>query len=91
MAKQLRRARRQLGFETSASLGTLLYTRRRSLKRPGCVAYVIGTMPKEVLVNPIEAEVIGADYLISYLLKYPDLALCGQKGWKSMQRPVCWF
>ena len=28
-----------------------------------CVAYVIATLPKNVKVNPIDAEVIGADYL----------------------------
>ncbi len=32
-----------------------------------CVAYVIATLPKEIKVNPIEAEVIGVDYLMTIL------------------------
>ncbi|MBM4047448.1 MAG: hypothetical protein FJ279_20270 [Planctomycetes bacterium] len=36
-----------------------------------CVAYVIGTAPKEVQVNPIQAEVIGADYLMTILPQAP--------------------
>ena len=55
----------------------LLYTRRRCTKRSKravlcgmqseCVAYIIATMPKETLVNPIDAEVIGAYYLFRIL------------------------
>lgn len=32
-----------------------------------CVAYIIATLPKVVKVNPIVAEVVGADYLFSML------------------------
>jgi hypothetical protein len=32
-----------------------------------CVAYVIATLPKNIKVNPIDAEVIGVDYLMSIL------------------------
>ena len=39
-----------------------------------CVAYVIATMPKEVMLNPIEAEVIGAEYLLSILPQMPPLS-----------------
>lgn len=39
----------------------------------GCVAYVIGTRPRDVEMNPIQAEVIGADYLFSMLPQLPDL------------------
>lgn len=35
------------------------------------VAYVIGTLPKEVKTDPIRAEVIGADYLFSILYNIP--------------------
>jgi hypothetical protein len=38
----------------------------------GCVRYVIGTFPKEVQVNSLQAEVIGADYLFSILPQLPD-------------------
>jgi hypothetical protein len=61
-----------------------LYTKRHCDKWPtgpqscvsqsDCVAYVIATMPKEVLVNPVEAEVIGADYLLSILRQIPGLS-----------------
>jgi hypothetical protein len=36
-----------------------------------CIAHVIGTMPKEVKVNPVYAEVIGADYLFTILPQLP--------------------
>ena len=36
-----------------------------------CVAHVIGTMPKAVLLNPVRAEVIGADYLFTILPQLP--------------------
>ena len=36
-----------------------------------CVAYVISTMPKEVQLNPVRAEVIGADYLFTILPQLP--------------------
>jgi len=39
----------------------------------GCVAYVIGTRPREVEMDPIQAEVIGADYLFNILPKSPNL------------------
>jgi hypothetical protein len=35
------------------------------------VTYVLGTLPKQVLVNPLEAEVIGADYLLTILRQMP--------------------
>jgi hypothetical protein len=35
----------------------------------GCVRYVIGTFPKEVQMNAVQAEVIGADYLFTILCK----------------------
>lgn len=51
-----------------------LHTRRHCDKLPDgpkpcelqseCVAYVIATLPKNVEVNPIDAEVIGADYIL---------------------------
>jgi len=37
------------------------------------VACAIGTMPGDVRLNPIEAEVIGADYLFSMLPRVSDL------------------
>jgi hypothetical protein len=36
-----------------------------------CVAHVIGTMPKEVQLNPVRAEIIGADYLFTILPQLP--------------------
>ncbi len=36
-----------------------------------CVAHVISTMPNEVRLNPIRAEVIGADYLFTILPQLP--------------------
>jgi hypothetical protein len=36
-----------------------------------CVAHVISTMPKEVQLNPVAAEVIGADYLFTILPQLP--------------------
>lgn len=36
-----------------------------------CVAHVISTMPKEVQLNPVRAEIIGADYLFSILPQIP--------------------
>jgi len=36
-----------------------------------CVAHVIGTAPKEVRLNPLRAEVIGADYLFTVLPQLP--------------------
>lgn len=38
----------------------------------GCVLYVIGTYPKEVLINALQAEVMGADYLFTILPQLPD-------------------
>jgi hypothetical protein len=38
------------------------------------IAYVIGTVPKSVKLNPIQAEVIGADYLFTMLPQMPDTA-----------------
>lgn len=40
----------------------------------GCVLYVIGTYPKEILMNALQAEVIGADYLFTILPQLPDLS-----------------
>jgi len=40
----------------------------------GCVSYVMGTLPKEVRMNALQAEVIGADYLFSMLPQLPDLS-----------------
>ena len=36
-----------------------------------CVAHVISTMPEEVRLNPVRAEIIGADYLFSILPQIP--------------------
>ena len=36
-----------------------------------CVAHVISTLPKEVQLNPVAAEVIGADYLFTILPQLP--------------------
>jgi hypothetical protein len=36
-----------------------------------CVAHVISTMPKEVKLNPVRAEIIGADYLFTILPQLP--------------------
>ncbi|MFZ1072667.1 MAG: hypothetical protein WAO21_04450 [Verrucomicrobiia bacterium] len=36
-----------------------------------CVAHVISTMPKEVQLNPVRAEIIGADYLFTILPQLP--------------------
>jgi len=38
----------------------------------GCVLYVIGTYPKEILINALQAEAMGADYLFSILPQLPD-------------------
>ena len=40
----------------------------------GCVLYVIGILPREVKMNALQAEVIGADYLFSILPQLPDLS-----------------
>ena len=42
------------------------------------VAGVIGTLPKQVALNPIQAEIIGADYLFSILPELP-----GSEIWKE--------
>jgi len=39
----------------------------------GCVQYVIATLPKEVQMNAVQAEVIGADYLFTILPQLPDV------------------
>ena len=39
-----------------------------------CVAYVIATLPKSVTVDPITAEVMGAEYLFSMLPQLKDLS-----------------
>jgi hypothetical protein len=39
------------------------------------VAYVIGTLPKSVRVNPIEAELVGVDYLFTILPQIPQDAV----------------
>jgi hypothetical protein len=36
-----------------------------------CVTHVISTMPKEVQLNPVRAEIIGADYLFTILPQLP--------------------
>ncbi|NIP27808.1 MAG: hypothetical protein GWN67_24895 [Phycisphaerae bacterium] len=40
----------------------------------GNVCYVIGTLPREVRMNAIQAEVIGADYLFTILPQLPNLS-----------------
>jgi hypothetical protein len=40
----------------------------------GSIQYVIGTFPKEVMVNALQAEAIGADYLMT-ILKSKELPL----------------
>ena len=68
-----------------------LHTRRYCKKRnkgcimdSGCVRYVIGTFPKEVRVNALQAEVIGADYLLT-ILKSKKL-LTHQHAWGQRLR-----
>lgn len=39
-----------------------------------CVVYVISTVPKEVQLSPIRAEVIGAEYLFAILNQPPEAA-----------------
>lgn len=39
----------------------------------GGVAYVISTVPKEIKMSPIRAEVIGADYLFTILPQMPSV------------------
>jgi hypothetical protein len=41
----------------------------------GCLSYIIGTLPKEVQMNAIEAEVIGADYLFTILPQIPNVRM----------------
>ena len=36
-----------------------------------CVAHVISTMPKEIQLNPVRAEIVGADYLFTILPQLP--------------------
>jgi hypothetical protein len=38
----------------------------------GCVVHVIGTLPRGVKMNALQAEVIGADYLFAMLRELPD-------------------
>jgi hypothetical protein len=59
------------------------YLRSQPLPAPGqpapkseevvsqCVAHVISTMPKDVQLNPVRAEIIGADYLFTILPQLP--------------------
>jgi hypothetical protein len=59
-----------------------MYTRQHCRDWPGgpracvvqsdCVAYILATLPKEVDVTAIEAELIGVDYLFSFLPQLPD-------------------
>jgi hypothetical protein len=51
--------------------------RSRCKQQRGGVAYAIGTLPKDVKVDPIEAEAIGADYLLAILKQVP----ANFKGW----------
>jgi len=51
--------------------------RVRCKEQEGAVAYAIGTLPADVKVDPIEAEAIGADYLLAILREVP----AGFKGW----------
>jgi hypothetical protein len=44
-----------------------------------CVAYIIATLPKQVEMNPLTAEVIGADFLFSIL---PNLQQMGAR-WEA--------
>lgn len=45
---------------------------RECVKQRNSVAHVIATLPKEVEVSPIRAEVIGVDYLSSMLGEIPE-------------------
>ena len=45
----------------------------------GNVVYVISTVPKEVKMSPIRAEVIGVDYLFTILPQMPDAQTPGEK------------
>ena len=51
--------------------------RFRCKQQQGGVAYAIGTLPNEIKVDPIEAEAIGADYLLAILKQVPGTF----KGW----------
>jgi len=51
--------------------------RIRCKEQEGTVAYAIGTLPDDIKVDPIEAEAIGADYLLAILKEVP----AGFKGW----------
>lgn len=45
---------------------------RRCSKQSDCVAYVLATLPKEILVDSSQAQAIGLDYLRSILRHLPD-------------------
>lgn len=47
----------------------------------GNVAFAIGTLPKEVVVDPIRAEAIGADYLLAVLAHLPKNGGTIQRRW----------
>jgi len=49
------------------------------LRDVGCVLYVIGTLPQEVQMHALQAEVVGADYLFSMLPKLPDRSYVWRK------------
>jgi hypothetical protein len=48
-------------------------SRQRWKPRRECVAHVIATLPNHVLVNPIQAEAIGMDYLLAMREQLNDL------------------
>ena len=50
-------------------------------QQAGGVAYAIGTLPGDVLVNPIEAEAIGSDYILAVLRHLPKDRRRNQKRW----------
>lgn len=56
--------------------------------QPSSVAYAIGTLPEGVQVNPIEAEAIGGDYLLTILQQIPDDFAGGKKAW---QQRLAWY
>ena len=51
--------------------------RVRCKQQQGGVVYAIGSLPSEIKVDPIEAEAIGADYLLAILKQVPGTF----KGW----------
>jgi hypothetical protein len=57
--------------------------RFRCKQQQGGVAYAIGSLPSEIKVDPIEAEAVGADYLLAILKQVPGTFTGWTERWQK--------